>query len=210
MSADGPGTEELLRLASQADRSALARLLGRHRRPLRQMVAARLEKRLAARVDPSDIVQEALADVGVRLPGFLRDRPMPYWAWLRRLALQRLIWWRRFHLGARKRSAFRDRASDGSVSERSTVRLVDRLAATGTSPSGQAVRDEERASARQALAGLAPDDRQVLELRYVEDLSFAEIAAKLELSLSAVKMRHLRALERMRGLLGNHAAESKQ
>ena len=86
--------------------------------------------------------------------------------------------------------------------ERSTVRLVDHLAANDTSPSGHAARGEERASARHALDSLAPADRQILELRYLEDLSFTQIAAKLEVGLSAVKMRHLRALERMRGLLG--------
>jgi DNA-directed RNA polymerase specialized sigma24 family protein len=32
------------------------------------------------------------------------------------------------------------------------------------------------------------------------DLPFAEIAAKLDLGLSAVKMRHLRALKRLRDL----------
>ena len=51
-----------------------------------------------------------------------------------------------------------------------------------------------------ALDGLADNDRRVLELRYIESLSFAEIAATLELGLSAVKMRHLRALRRLREL----------
>ena len=92
MSADSSSTDNLLRLAGQADRSALAQLLDRYRLRLRRMVAARLDRRIAARVDASDIVQETLADAARRLPEYIRDRPMPYWVWLQRLAVQRLIW----------------------------------------------------------------------------------------------------------------------
>ena len=145
--------------------------------------------------------------MGQRLPEFLRDRPMPYWAWLRQLALQRLIWWRRSHLRAHKRSAYRER--EYSVFDTSTACLVNRITAKGESPSAHAARDEERVRARAALDGIAADDRQILELHYLEDLSFAEIAAKLELGLSAVKMRHLRALTRLRGQLDDLAPGSK-
>ena len=48
------------------------------------MVAvARMDRRLTARLDPSDVVQEALAD-GVRdLPDYLTTRPMAFYPWLR-------------------------------------------------------------------------------------------------------------------------------
>ena len=44
-------------------------------------------------------------------------------------------------------------------------------------------------------------DREVLGLRYLDQLAFDEIAMVLEIGLSAAKMRHYRALERLRGLL---------
>ena len=73
-----PDTEELLRRASQGSRDARSQLLQRHRARLRRMVAFRLDERLLARVDPSDVVQESLAEadrsVG-RLPAC--DRPLP-------------------------------------------------------------------------------------------------------------------------------------
>jgi hypothetical protein len=53
MTPDSSTTENLLRLAGHADRSAIGRLLKRHRLRLRRMVAARLDRRIAARVDPS-------------------------------------------------------------------------------------------------------------------------------------------------------------
>ena len=66
-----PDTERLLEAAHSGDRSARGRLLERHRARLRRMVAVRLDRRLAARVDPSDVVQEALAPERLRrlLPG---------------------------------------------------------------------------------------------------------------------------------------------
>jgi RNA polymerase sigma-70 factor (ECF subfamily) len=60
-----PDTEQLLEAVQRGDDSARGRLLARHRRRLRKMVTLRLDRRLAARVDPSDVVQEALAPNGV-------------------------------------------------------------------------------------------------------------------------------------------------
>jgi hypothetical protein len=59
----------------------------------------------------------------------------------------------------------------------------------------------------QCRSSLDESDRQILVLRYEDQLSFAEIAAKLGAGLSAVKMRHVRALERLRGLMGDHRRE---
>jgi RNA polymerase sigma-70 factor, ECF subfamily len=44
-------------------------------------------------------------------------------------------------------------------------------------------------------------DRVILGLRYLDQLAFDEIAAVLEIGLGAAKMRHLRAVERLRRLL---------
>jgi RNA polymerase sigma-70 factor (sigma-E family) len=52
-----------------------------------------------------------------------------------------------------------------------------------------------------ALAGLAPADRAVLVLRYLEDRSVSEAAALLGVSQGAVRNRSMRALDRLRPLL---------
>jgi RNA polymerase sigma-70 factor, ECF subfamily len=86
-----PDTEELLDRAGTGDRAARQALLARHRGRLRQMVALRIDRRMAARVDPSDVVQEALAVAERSLSDYLKDRPLPFYPWLRQFAWERLI-----------------------------------------------------------------------------------------------------------------------
>ena len=52
-----------------------------------------------------------------------------------------------------------------------------------------------------AIERMDEADRKVLGLRYLDRLAFDEIAAVLGIGLSAAKMRHLRALERLHRLL---------
>ena len=61
-------------------------LLEHYRDYLRRMVAARLDRRLAPRIDASDVVQETLADAAHRLDEYLSDPPLPFFGWLRVLA----------------------------------------------------------------------------------------------------------------------------
>jgi RNA polymerase sigma-70 factor (ECF subfamily) len=103
-----PDTDELVDRACDGDQDARQQLLVRHRKRLRQMVALRMDRRLMARVDPSDVVQEALTDAAQELSDYLRDRPLPFYPWLRQLAWERLIELHRRHLHAQKRSVRRE------------------------------------------------------------------------------------------------------
>jgi RNA polymerase sigma-70 factor, ECF subfamily len=194
--------DDLLRDAAQGDETAVRCLLERHRDRLRRMIAARLDRRLAARLDPSDVVQETLADAARKLPDYLRDRPLPFFAWLYRLAADRLARTHRDHVASTVRGIGREERIDGkSHHEATATRLVDRLMANDTTPGRRMAREERRALLAGAIARMDEADREVVGLRYLDQLAFDEIAAVLEIGLSAAKMRHLRALERLRGLL---------
>jgi RNA polymerase sigma-70 factor (ECF subfamily) len=79
--------------------------------------------------------------------------------------------------------------------------MVDRLIAHDPTPGHALVREERRPQLHAALGRLTPPDREVLVMRYLEDLTFPEIASILGLGESAAKMRHLRALQRIRALI---------
>jgi RNA polymerase sigma-70 factor (ECF subfamily) len=194
-------TDALILAATRGDRGARQRLLPRHRERMRRMVAARMDQRLAPRFDPSDVVQEALAEADRGLDDYLRDRPLPFYPWLRQFACQRLRQLHRHHVDAGRRSVACEERWEMPLPEHSTYVLAHRLLAGGTSPSRRLIRDEQRDRVKDALGRLDPRDREVLVLRYLEGLTTGDIAAVMGIRSGAAKMRHLRALERLRGLL---------
>jgi RNA polymerase sigma-70 factor (ECF subfamily) len=193
-----PDTEELLERAGTGDRTARQELLARHRGRLRQMVALRIDRRMAARVDPSDVVQEALADAALSLSDYLKHRPLPFYPWLRQFAWERLLQIHRRHVQAQRRSVAREQLRIFDIADESEAILADRLVHASSSPSARLMAAELRERVRAALEALEPNDREVLVLRYLEQLSTKEIAAVLGINEPAVKTRHRRALERLR------------
>lgn len=194
-------TEHLLDRAAAGDPDARDRLLRRHRDRLRRMVAVRADPRLAARVDPSDVVQETIAEAATRLDRYLRDRPLPFYPWLRQIAQNRLADLYRRHVRARRRTVTREEAPAG-LPDWSAAELADRLFARHSTPSAGVHRAERRDRVRAALAALAEADREVLVLRVLEELPARDVAAVLGTTEAAVRSRQVRALDRLRALLG--------
>jgi RNA polymerase sigma-70 factor (ECF subfamily) len=195
-------TDHLLDRVGSGDAAVRQQLLARHRSRLRRMVALHLDRRLAARIDPSDVVQDVLVDADRRLDDYAQCRPLPFYPWLRQLAWDHLIEMHRRHLHARKRSVTREEPDVLHLPEESATELADRLVDLGSSPSARLLRSERCRRVRQALDELPERDREVLMLRHLEQLSTAEIAAVLGVREGTVKVRHLRALRRLRALLG--------
>ncbi len=210
MAAQDLDTEQLLERAGQGDPAARQELLVRHRQRLRQMIAVRMDRRLAARIDPSDVVQDTLAEAVQQLSDYLRRRPLPFYPWLRQLAWERLVELHRRHVKAQRRSVRREDRWAPALPDESALELAGRLLARGSSPSARLRRHELRGQMQAALARLPEHDREVLVLRHLEQLSPREIAAVLAISEAAVYTRHLRALERLRNLLGNELEEEER
>jgi RNA polymerase sigma-70 factor (ECF subfamily) len=195
-------SEELNERAARGDDAARHRLLIQHRDRLKRMVAAHRDRRLAARVDPSDIVQEAPLDAHHDLSDYLRRRPLPLYPWLRQLAWERLLKWHRARVQVQKRSVGREENRDLDLPEESAVQLAQRLIAAGTSPSRRLIRDELRQRVRAALKAAPQPDREILVMRHLEEMSAGEIAASPGITERAAKAGHTRALELLRRLLG--------
>jgi len=202
MPSEHSATEDLLRRASQGDAAAVERLLMLHRDRLKRMISIRLDARLAARLDASDVVQEALMDASRKLPDYLRTRPVPFYPWLRRLAWEKVVDAERRHVDARRRSVAREEARLTALPDHSSVQLAERLLAGGLSPAERLLRQEQLVRVRTALARLPAAYHEVLVLRYLEQLDTLETAAVLGVSEGVVKGRHRRALERLQLELG--------
>lgn len=198
-----PDTDVLLDQAQQGDAEARQRLLTRHRDALRKMIQVRLDRRLLARLDPSDVIQEILLAADQKLDRYLEKRPIPFYPWLRQLAWEKLIELHQAHLRTRKRSVLREEMPVAALPDESVLELAERLLASGTSPSGNLLRKELRQRVREALAQLREKDREILVLRYLEQLSLREIAAIMGSTEGAIKVRHVRALDRLRKLLAD-------
>src|SRR5215831_17462967 len=107
MSSATPDLDDLLQRAGRGDNEARAQVLGLYRQRLCDMIALRMDHRLRARIDPSDVVQEALVDAFRQLTDYLHERPLPLYPWLRQIAWNRLVDLHRRHLLAKRRSVRR-------------------------------------------------------------------------------------------------------
>jgi RNA polymerase sigma-70 factor, ECF subfamily len=203
VSSKGPKTEQLLQQASGGDRQAQAELLERYRGNLRRMIAIRMDKRVAARADPSDIVQDAMKDAFKRMPEYFADPQLAFYPWLRRIAYDRLTDVHRTHLMAKRRSVLKEHPWTPNLNDESVVELAQSIVTSSISPGQRAAKAEIEGRATAAFMQLKAQDREILVLRYLEQLGVEEIAAVLGISQTAVTSRHLRALQRLRKLLGD-------
>ena len=174
-----------------------------HDRLLR-LVRLRLDPRLRGRVDEEDILQETYLDATRRLPDYARDPSMTFYLWLRFLAAQKLVDAARRHLGVQKRSAELEvPLYRRPVPDASTYALAIELVGRYSSPSNAAIRAERQKYIQEALAAIAPLDREVLVLRHFEQLSNRETAEALGIGKSAASKRYIAALRRLKALLAS-------
>src|SRR6185312_3466936 len=144
---DSDHTHRLLDRAAAGDTVAACELLARHRPAMVAFVGLHLDPRLAGRLDPSDVVQEAQADIARRLNDFLHRRPMPFHLWAKKTAYERLLDARRRHLGRARRAVGREER----LPDQSSLLLARPLLADGPTPSQAAEAREFEEQVMQAV-----------------------------------------------------------
>ncbi len=194
-------TDHLLQSAASGDANAGNELLQRHRQRLRSLVRIRLDSKLAGRVDPSDVVQDVLLTAHQRLDDYLRDRPISFFPWLRQITLNRLTDLHRQHFQAEKRTVDREEALPTEINDRSTALLAERLIHSHSTPSQNLMRDELKQRVASALQRISAEQREIIVMRHLEELSLKEIAAVLDIPVGSVMSRHFRGLKALRRLL---------
>ncbi|HEX3446666.1 MAG TPA: sigma-70 family RNA polymerase sigma factor [Isosphaeraceae bacterium] len=193
---------EVLRRAAAGDEEALRALFARYHDRLKRMVHLRLSRRLAGRVDDSDVLQEAFVEVARKLPLYVQEPKLPPFLWMRHLTALKLTEVHRRHLGTQLRDADREvTLHRGGLPLADSVSLAAQLLGTLTTPSQAAIKAETRMLVQEALNGMDPIDREVLALKHFEQLSTTEIAEVLGLSKAGAGSRYLRAIKRLRAIL---------
>jgi RNA polymerase sigma-70 factor (ECF subfamily) len=196
-------TAALLDRLRGPDPEALGELFMLYRDRLWRMLYVRLDRRLASRVTPDDVLQETFLDVAKRISEYIADPAVPFYVWLRFLAVQRMQMVHRAHLGAQMRNASQEVSlPEAGPAMASAESMAGQLVSHMTSPSQAAMRRELRDRLRAVLDEMDPLDREVLALRHFEEMGNNEVAQVLGISKDAASKRHVRALMRLREILG--------
>lgn len=170
-----------------------------HRDRLRLFIKHRTDERLLGRLDWEDVLQETFIVVQRRYEDFVEKPSVPFYVWIRAIAGQVMIDLHRKHLKTKRRAITREVSLHQRLPFQSTsASLGALLAASGTSPSHAAMRDEQIEQMRTHLNRMSDLDREVLILRHMEQLSNGEVAHVLGIDKSAATKRYIRALKKLR------------
>src|SRR5262249_47284740 len=154
------------------DEAAFAELVGRYGPRLRYFV-----RRMLDEGDPDDVLQDVWLDVFRGLPRLADAGAFP--AWLYRLARDRVLrQWRR---------------------RRPAHQPLEEVDVAEESEEGFTAEDAGRIHA--ALAGLAPEQREVIVLRFLEGMSYDDVARVVGTPVGTVKSRLHYAKQALRRLI---------
>lgn len=170
--------KDLICRAARGDAEAFRQLVEAYQTP-----AYRLAARMCGPDSAEDVTQEAFLAAWRALPEFRGD--CRFSTWLYRLVSNAAIDF------LRREKKHRD---TGDVDD---LELPD----GGPSPQEQAERSDTRDAVRRALDRLSPEHRQVLLLRFMQELDYGEIARALDVSEGTVKSRINRAKSKLREVL---------
>jgi len=207
MNKESSRIEELEHRLKQCDQQALDELFNIHRRRLWGIVHFRMSPILRRRIEPDDVLQDAYIAAVNRLEHYAENPFKSSFLWLRMIVNQTIADLYRRHIGAQKRDARCEVASDGLIYPQSTSSsLVFQLADNATSPSQLVSRHELLEKVSDVVSGMDPMDQEILAFRHFEELTNSEAAAAIGISQKAASIRYVRALRRLKAVLADMSA----
>lgn len=195
------GEAQLVDRARAGDADALEQLLDGHALSLSGEIEAKIGAQYRGVVEADDILQVTFLEAFMQIRAFVPGGPGSFLAWLRRVALNNL------------RDAIKELERDKRPppgrrvaepgGEASYVALVERLAATSTTPSRVSGGNELRQHVDDLLRQLPSDYERALRLYDLDGLSAVEVGEALGRSHGAARMLIARARERLAELVVN-------
>ena len=193
--------DQLLGQAQKGNLEHLGQLLENYRHYLHLLARLEIGRNLQSKLDASDLVQDTLLEAHRNFSHFQGASETQFVCWLRQVMAASLANLVRRYLGTQGRDVRLERKLTVQLDQSS--RLLDRgLIDRGSSPSQQASRREQAVLLADALARLPEDYREVIILRHLQGLSFAEVSSRMGRSLDSVEKLWMRGLARLRQLMG--------
>jgi RNA polymerase sigma factor (sigma-70 family) len=171
---------ELVAKAKAGDQSSFEILMKRYHDSIFYMVL----KMVHNRDDAEDLTMEAFGKAFNNISNYSAD--YAFSTWLFKIATNNSI---DFIRKKKFKTTSIERTSDTEEGETIPITVKDNTA----NPEESMVKDQRAAKIREAIEKLSPKYRSLIELRYLEELSYEEIAAKLDLPLGTVKAQLFRA-----------------
>jgi RNA polymerase sigma-70 factor (ECF subfamily) len=189
--------EELIQRAQAGDRVALGELLDTFSPYLKILARLQIGRGLRGKADPLDLVQETFLAAQTNFRKFRGSTEAELLGWLRQILAAKLVNLMRRYLGAKRRDVRLERQLQVELDHSSQV--LDRgLAARQSTPSQHVVRLEQGTRLAAAISRLPEDYREVIILRHLQELPFAEVASRMGRTVDSVEKLWVRALARLR------------
>jgi len=163
------------------------------------LAQVRLDRKIRAKLDASDVVQQTMMEAHQAIESFRGESRAAQAAWLRQILTRNLMNAVR-DLTREKRDVTREHSIEADV-EKSAARLEGLLAADQSSPSQNAHRHERALLLADALQQLPDQQRAAVILRHFQEASLADIAEQLDTTTAAVTGLLHRGLKNLRKAL---------
>ena len=199
---DLPPPKALVCRAADSPGTLLSEVFDVYHSTFWHLITFRMDRRLMARVDADDILQDGFLATKQRINHWVNDPKYSLFAWVRMTILQTMIDIHRRHLDADMRCAGREISLGGARMPNTTaISLAGGLASNRTSPSGVAMRQESADQLHQAIEMMSDTDQEMIALRHFEGLTNKQAAEVLGLNITAASNRYVRALDRLQEVL---------
>ena len=190
----------LIQQARAGSQSALGQLLESYSQYLTLLARVQIGRRIQGKVDPADVVQETFLSAHRQFPHFRGTSEGELVSWLRKIMAGELALTMRRYLGTKARDLNLEQELGVQLDQSSAV--MDRgFADPISTPSQRASRREQAVLLAEALARLPTDYREVIVLRHLEGLTFAEVARRMERTEDSVQKLWVRSLANLRGAM---------